>query len=198
MQKNAGKTPWPADKVERRAVADLNPYAGNARTHSKAQVGQIARSIEQFGFTIPVLIDETGTIIAGHGRVLAALQLGLTEVPVMVAEGWSDAQRKAYVILDNKLGLNSDWDVALLSKELGEIKSSGFALEDIGFSAVELSELLPGGPIALPGGDGIEDAPASKYNEQYGVIVVCAGEAEQKSVYERLTGLGLTCRVVTT
>jgi ParB-like chromosome segregation protein Spo0J len=166
VQKNDGKTPpWPADQVERRKVIDLIPYAGNARTHSKAQIGQIVRSIEQYGFTTPVLIDADNSIIAGHGRVLAAEKMGLKEIPVMVARGWTDDMRKAYVILDNKLALNSDWDLALLSKEITGLGAAGFRIEGLGFSAGELAELLPAGPVALPS-SGIEDAPASKYTEQ--------------------------------
>ena len=83
---------WPADKVERRSVASLIPYARNARTHSDEQVAQIAASIREWGWTTPVLVDEAGQIIAGHGRVMAARKLGITEVPVMVAAGWSAAQ----------------------------------------------------------------------------------------------------------
>src|SRR3954464_3463643 len=94
---------WPADKVERRPLGSLVPNARNARTHSDAQVAQIAASIEQWGWTVPVLIDEAGTIIAGHGRVLAAARLGLAEVPVITARGWSEAQKRAYLIADNKL-----------------------------------------------------------------------------------------------
>lgn len=86
---------WPADRVERRTVASLLPYARNARTHSEAQVAQIAASIQEWGWTVPVLVDEDSQIIAGHGRVMAAKTLGLTDVPVMVARGWSDAAKRA-------------------------------------------------------------------------------------------------------
>ena len=106
---------WPADAVERRSVTALLPYIRNARTHSDEQVAQIAASIREWGWTMPVLVDEAGTIIAGHGRVLAAQRLGLREVPVMVAAGWSEAKRRAYVIADNKLALNAGWDEELLS-----------------------------------------------------------------------------------
>ena len=82
---------WPADRVERRPIGSLIPYARNARTHSDAQVAQIAASMQEWGWTNPVLVDDKGTIIAGHGRVLAARKLGFTDVPVMVAEGWTDA-----------------------------------------------------------------------------------------------------------
>jgi len=134
--------PWPADAVERRAVASLIPYARNARTHSDAQVAQIAGSIQEWGWTIPVLIDESGGIIAGHGRVLAALKLGLTEVPVMVATGWSEAQRRAYVIADNQLALNADWNTDLLRVEMADLAAEGFTLDLIGFGEGELADLL--------------------------------------------------------
>ena len=105
---------WPADRVERRLTASLVPYARNSRTHSAEQVEQIAASIREWGWTVPVLVDENDGLIAGHARVMAAKQLGLAEVPVMVATGWSEAQRRAYVIADNKLALNAGWDDALL------------------------------------------------------------------------------------
>ncbi len=94
---------WPADKVERWAVNRLIPFAKNARTHSDEQVAQIAASIREFGFSNPILIDEDGGVIAGHGRLSAARQLGLADVPVMVAAGWSETQKRAYVLADNKL-----------------------------------------------------------------------------------------------
>jgi ParB-like chromosome segregation protein Spo0J len=105
---------WPADKVERWQLDRLVPYARNARTHSDAQVAQIAASVREWGWTVPVLVDESGMLIAGHGRVLAARKLGLSEIPVMVARGWSVAQKRAYVIADNKLTLNAGWDPEML------------------------------------------------------------------------------------
>jgi hypothetical protein len=95
--------PWPADAVARRSVASLVPSARNARTHSPQQVAQLAASIREWGWTTPILVDEQGVIIAGHGRVLAAQQLGLVEVPVMVARGWSEAQKRSYLLADNQL-----------------------------------------------------------------------------------------------
>ena len=94
---------WPADKIERRKVDDLIPYARNARTHSDEQVAQLAASIKEWGWTTPVLIDEDGEIIAGHGRVMAARKLGIEEVPTMTATGWTKAQKQAYVLADNQL-----------------------------------------------------------------------------------------------
>lgn len=133
---------WPADKVERRSVSALIPYARNARTHSDEQVGQIAASIREWGWTIPVLIDEEGGVIAGHGRLLAAQRLGLAEVPVMVATGWTEAQRRAYVLADNKLALNAGWDRDLLAAELSDLRELGAELRVVGFSDEELTDLF--------------------------------------------------------
>ena len=133
---------WPADRVERRAVADLLPYARNARTHSEAQVAQLVASIGEWGWTVPVLVDEAGTIIAGHGRVMAAKQMGLAEVPVMVARGWTEDQRRAYVLADNRLALNAGWDTELLKVELGELNVADFDLALLGFGEGELADLL--------------------------------------------------------
>jgi len=121
-------TSWPADNVERRKVADLVPYARNARTQSDEQIGQIAASIKEWGWTIPVLTDERGGIIAGHGRIMAAQRLGIDEVPCMVAYGWTDAQKQAYVIADNQLALRAGWDDDLLKIELGELADLDFDL----------------------------------------------------------------------
>ena len=137
------KTHNPADKVERWAIAKLVPYARNARTHSDEQVGQIAASIKEWGWTTPVLVDETGSIIAGHGRTLAAQRLQMAEVPVMVAKGWSDAKKRAYVLADNKLALNAGWDNEMLALELGEIGDLGFDLDLTGFTADEIAALMP-------------------------------------------------------
>lgn len=99
--------PWPADKVERWPLNRIVADARNPRTHSDTQIAQIAASMRQWGWTIPALVDESGQLIAGHGRVLAARQLGFDEAPVMVARGWTDAQKHAYLIADNKLALNA-------------------------------------------------------------------------------------------
>ena len=133
----------PADKVEQWAIERLTPYARNSRTHSDAQVAQLAASIREWGWTTPVLVDDAGGIIAGHGRVLAARQLGMATVPVVVAEGWSDAKKRAYVIADNKLALNAEWDFELLALELGELGELGFDLDLTGFGADEIAALTP-------------------------------------------------------
>jgi ParB-like nuclease domain len=133
---------WPVERVERRAIDSLFPYARNARTHTDEQVAQIAASIQEWGWTMPVLIDDAGQIIAGHGRVLAARQLGISDVPVMIARGWTDAQKQAYVIADNKLTLNSGWNEKLLRLEAAELKSLGFDMKLVGFSELELGTLF--------------------------------------------------------
>ncbi len=133
---------WPADHVERHPLSSLIPYARNARTHTDEQVAQIAASIREWGWTIPILIDDDGGIIAGHCRVLAAQRLGIDNVPVMVAAGWSEAQKRAYVIADNKLTLNSGWDNDLLRIELDGLNELGFDLEITGFALGEIADLF--------------------------------------------------------
>jgi DNA modification methylase len=135
---------WPADQVQRWPLERLVPSARNARTHSDAQVAQIAGSMREFGWTIPVLIDEEGGIIAGHGRVLAARLLGWPEAPVVVARGWSEPKKRAYKLADNKLALNAGWDEALLRVELADLREMGADLGLLGFDAGELAALLGG------------------------------------------------------
>jgi len=132
---------WPADQIERRALTTLTPYARNARTHSDGQIAQIAGSIREWGWTVPILVDEEGSIIAGHGRVLAAVRLGIEEAPVMVARGWSEAQKRAYVIADNKLTENAGWDQELLQLEVADLTSLDFDVALLGFSDQEMARL---------------------------------------------------------
>ncbi len=147
----------PAEKIEKRSIDALIPYARNARTHSDEQVAQIASSIKEWGWTSPILIDPDNLIIAGHGRVMAARKLNMTEVPVVVADGWSDAQKRAYVLADNKLAMNAGWDEELLALELCELKELGSDLELIGFSDDELAKLMPDGNDGLTDPDAIPE-----------------------------------------
>ena len=151
---------WPADSVERRPVAKLVPYARNARTHSPEQVDQIAASIREWGWTVPVLLDEQDGIIAGHGRVLAAKKLGLADVPCMVARGWSEAQRRAYILADNKLTLNAEWDSELLKIELGDLQGLNFDLALTGFSLGELGDIMADRTAGLTDPDEAPEPPA--------------------------------------
>lgn len=123
-------------EIEYVATDDLIPYINNSRTHSESQIKQIAASIREFGFTNPILIDEGGTIVAGHGRLLAAQLLNLEQVPTITLEGLTEAQRKAYVIADNKLALNSGWDDELLKLELETLKNLDFDLNLLGWDVL--------------------------------------------------------------
>lgn len=125
---------WPAER--------LQPYAKNARTHSDDQVDQIAASMREFGFTNPILVDSADGIIAGHGRLMAAKRLGLATVPVIVLDHLTDAQRRAYILADNKLALNAGWDNDLLAQELEQLHAEGFDLELTGFTDDELADLI--------------------------------------------------------
>lgn len=148
---------WPADRVERRPISALIPYARNARTHSDEQVAQIAASMCEWGWTNPVLIDSDGQILAGHGRVLAARKLGYEECPVMVAEGWTQAQKRAYILADNRIAENAGWNEDLLRLELADLQEADFDLALTGFDADELLEIMAGEETTTEG-DSDEDA----------------------------------------
>lgn len=123
-------------------VDELIPYINNARTHDKEQVNQICASINEYGFTNPILIDEKGIIIAGHGRLMASKQLEMEEVPCIELKGLTEAQKKAYIIADNKMALNAGWDEELLKLELENLKELDFDLDLTGFDTSELDAIL--------------------------------------------------------
>jgi len=142
-------------QIERIGVEALIPYARNSRTHSDAQVAQIASSIREFGFTNPVLVDEVNGIIAGHGRVLAARKLKMQDVPAIRLSHLTEAQKRAYVIADNKLALNAGWDIELLRLEINDLRGLEFDVSLTGFSTEELDALM-----AAPGTEGLTDPDA--------------------------------------
>ena len=147
-------------QITQRNVTDLIPYARNSRTHSDEQVAQIAASIKEFGWTNPILVDSDGSIIAGHGRLLAARKLGYDEVPTIELGHLTPAQKKAYVIADNQLALNAGWDTDLLMLELQELKDCDFDLDLLGFDPKELDKLLePEQVEGLTDEDAVPDAP---------------------------------------
>jgi len=129
-------------QVEQIPVSDLIPYARNARTHSQQQVAQIAGSIQEFGFNNPVLVDAHNSIIAGHGRVMAAGRLKLETVPCIRLTHLSDAQRRAYILADNRIALNSGWDTEMLANELSDLHADDLDLGLLGFDPEELEKLL--------------------------------------------------------
>ncbi len=142
-------------KIEQVAVTALIPYAKNSRTHDDAQVAQIAASIKEFGWTNPILVDGDKGIIAGHGRLMAARKLGMTEVPVIELKDLTPTQKKAYIIADNRLALNAGWDNQLLTIELNELLEDKFSLDLLGFNADELNALL--NPVEITEGLTDED-----------------------------------------
>lgn len=173
---------------KRISLSSLIPYARNSRTHSDAQVAQIASSIKEFGFTNPVLVDEQGGIIAGHGRVLAAQKLSYTEVPAIVLSHLTETQKRAYVIADNKLALNAGWDDEMLRLEFTELSEAGFDLELTGFSLDEMASIIDEYPQE-------KELVSQDYSEVFNVIIECKDEREQESVFNRLDAEGYKCRV---
>ena len=145
------------DRIERLPISALVPYARNSRTHSDDQLAQIAASMREFGFTNPVLIDEQGGIVAGHGRVMAAQRLGMAHVPCLRLAGLTQAQRRAYVIADNQIALNAGWDDAMLRLELADLQAADFNLDLLGFDADRLDELLADEVVET---EGLTDADA--------------------------------------
>ena len=158
-------------KLEQRKVSELIPYVNNSRTHSDDQVAQIAASIKEFGWTNPILVDENDSIIAGHGRLMAARKLGFDEVPTIRLKDLTEAQKKAYVIADNRLALNAGWDMEMLKIELENLKELDFDLDLLGFDAKELDAILePEQVEGLTDEDevpGIPDEPKTKVGDIY-------------------------------
>lgn len=158
-------------QIEQRLLSELIPYINNSRKHSDDQVTQIAASIKEFGWTNPILVDGDNGIIAGHGRIMAAKKLNMTEVPVIELAHLSKEQRKALIIADNKLALNSDWDSNLLAIELKDLQDLGFDLNLTGFDADELANiLLPEQVVGLTDEDAtppIPDEPKTKLGDVY-------------------------------
>lgn len=173
MSGNLTEQRWPADQVERWAVERLIPYARNARKHSPTQIAEIAGSIREWGWTVPVLVDEDGQIIAGHGRVLAAHQLAIREIPTMVARGWTDAQKRAYTIADNEIAAHATWNKELLRVELSDLQAQAFDLEKLGFAPS--AALAEAEAEELP--QALQLEPAREY-----ALIVCATTDE----WERL------------
>lgn len=187
---------WPATKIDMRPIDSLIPYARNYRKHNQSQIDKVAASIREFGWTIPVLIAEDSTIIAGHCRVLAAKKLGITEAPTMTAVGWSEAQRRAYVITDNQLTLIGENDEDLLRLELLDLKNSHFDLSLTGFETKELDQLLVQDVIETKDDS---EATTSKANElqhkwqvkigdvfECGTHRIACGDCSDKEMIQRL------------
>lgn len=184
---------WPADEVKRRKVADLIPYARNARMHSDAQISQIAASIREWGWTNPVLVDEDDNIIAGHGRVLAAHKLSIVDIPTMEAKGWTEAQKRAYILADNQLAANAGWDMDLLKVELQELDGFEFDIDLIGFDGDFLANILHDEPEGLTDPDFVPEVPEQPVTQPGDVWVlgnhrIICGDATDAATVETLLG----------
>jgi ParB-like chromosome segregation protein Spo0J len=175
-------------QVEQISIEKLIPYVNNARTHSDAQVAQIAASIKEFGFNNPVLIADDNSIIAGHGRVMAARKLGKDTVPAVRLSHLTEMQRKAYILADNKLALNAGWDDELLRIEIKELLDNQFSMDLLGFDVEEITRLMDAG-ISL------HEPEEQKYSEVFNIIVECKNEQEQERVFNELDEKGYKCRV---
>ena len=168
-------------------VESLIPYARNARTHTSKQISQIAASIHEFGFNNPVLVDKDRGIIAGHGRVLAAKKLGMTEVPAIELSHMNDTQRRAYILADNKFAINAGWDDDLLRLELGELKDD-IDIELTGFDKNEIERLF----------DAVETKESGPELGafSYRIVIDCEGENDQRELLERFEREGFKCRAL--
>lgn len=171
-------------------TSDLTPYAQNSRTHSSEQINQIAFSVEEFGFTNPILIDEQNKIIAGHCRALAASKLGLDEVPCIILEGLTEVQKKAYVIADNSLALNAEWDLPMLQLEVDSLISNDF---DINILGLDLSLL---DDFDEQEGDSEAVDFSDSYESRLSVMCECKTEAEQQKVFDMLSKKGYECKIL--
>jgi ParB-like chromosome segregation protein Spo0J len=171
-------------------IAEVKPRERNPRKHPPEQIESLAKSIREFGFTAPVLIEADGTLIAGHGRVEAAKKAGLERVPCLRVGHLTPAQVRAYVIADNKLALNAGWDDEMLRAEIEGLKDEGFDVDQIGFSDKEIAKLLAIGGSDSPDNTGIE------YQEKYAVLVECDDETHQQATFEKLQSMGLACKVL--
>ena len=171
-------------------VSKLIPYINNARTHSESQINQIAASIKEFGFRNPILVDGENGIIAGHGRVMAAKKLGLTTIPYIDCSDLTEAQKKAYIIADNKIALNAGWDEELLKLELEDIEVSDIDMELLGFSDEELKRLIGVEDIDTEEGEITDDGNRNL------LLVEFINESELQKIFEELKERGFECKIM--
>ena len=155
--------PWPADQFERWPIERLIPYANNPRLHSEADLDKIAAAILKWGWTMPVLADEQGVLLAGHARIGAAAKLGLKFIPVIVAHGWSEDEKRAYRVADNQLAARASWDAEQLRDELRALEFASFDLDLIGFEPDKLEDILAGwGSSGLTDPDSVRKYPINR------------------------------------
>ena len=172
-------------------ITDLKPYKKNARQHPQSQIDQLMNSINEFGFTTPLLIDDKNEVIAGHGRLAAAIALDMVRVPCVILTGLTQKQKRALVIADNKIALNSTWDFETLTSEMMALEKADFGMDLVGFSDKELKNLL--------GGD--DDAKGKKQNtnftgDRFVLMVQFETESECEELYGELSGRGIECKII--
>ena len=171
-------------KIEYMNIDEIKTYPNNAKLHPAEQIEQIKKSIQEFGFNDPIAIDENNMIIEGHGRLIACKELDIKEVPIIRLEGLSDEQKRAYMLVHNKLTMNSDFDIELLADELSNIinidmSQFDFDFEDLGTEEIERKDL------------------SDKLIEKYELIIECNDEQEQESLYNKFSEEGYKCRIST-
>jgi len=172
-------------------IDELHGYDKNARIHGDDQIQQIALSIKNFGFNDPIEIDDTNTILSGHGRLAAAIKLGLSEVPTITHGHMDDDQRKAYILAANRIAMNSTWDNLLLKEEFLTLQDHAFDLSLTGFGDDEIFEILDEHEIVDS-----KSPDNQKYNSVYEIIIECNDENEQELMFNRFQEEGLKCRIL--
>lgn len=184
------------------SISEIKPYDRNARTHSTEQVKQIMDAIKEWGFTNPLLIDEQGNLIAGHGRLEAVKQLNkvdfkdepILELPAIVIKGLSDSQKKALIIADNQIALNAGWDYEVLALELKELESVNYDLDLLAFDNVD--ELLSG-IISNSDSESENELKEVEINRKYELLIKCKNESELEQAYNENVEKGYECKVLT-
>lgn len=176
-------------KITYKKTEDLIPYARNSRTHDESQVAQIAASIKEFGWTNPILLDGENGIIAGHGRVLAAQKLGETKVPTIELAHLTDTQKRAYIIADNKLALNSGWDNEMLLLEIETLQEAGYGIDVLGFDDKELKALIGN----LDDADDVKEPSDESRNL---LMIECEGERELEKLFAEMQERGFECKIL--
>lgn len=178
--------------IEQMDTALCIPCENNARTHSDKQIDQIAASINEFGWTQPILVDQENNVLAGHGRLRAAQKLKLKTVPALRIDTLSEAQRRAYMLADNKIALNSGWDEELLKIEVSGLSELGFDLGVLGFEPQEIAKYLDLDAISL----GEDESMLDQEPEKFEVLIECGCENSQIELLDELDSRGLTCRAL--
>lgn len=177
-------------KIVYKKTADLIPYARNSRTHDEKQIAQIAASIKEFGWTNPILLDGENGIIAGHGRVMAAQKLNEDKVPTIELAHLTEHQKRAYIIADNKLALNSGWDNEMLQLEMETLQDAGYGIDVLGFDDKELKALF--GNL-----DNADDDIKEPVDESRNLLMIeCEGERELETLFEEMQKRGFECKIL--